>query len=130
MAALYYQTSDTNPTWRMKDSQEIERIVEEFESTWSDFIGDIEFGEAFAHLAQDPEVPFVLPEMAHWLRTTLTTYGNARAVEAVEKVEKGVPEAIYLPVESTENGHLKAVGSNLLRKAVVDHIAAIKSELK
>jgi hypothetical protein len=74
----------------LKDYQEIERIVEEFESTWSDFIGDIEFSEAFAHLAQDPEVPFVLPEMAHWLRTTLTTYSNAR-VEEIIKIAEGMP---------------------------------------
>ena len=70
-----------------KDYQEVERIVEEFEATWSDFIGDIEFSEAFAHLAQDPEVPLVLPEMAHWLRTTLTTYSNAQVEEIIKMAE-------------------------------------------
>jgi hypothetical protein len=80
-----------------KDYQEVERIVEEFEATWSDFIGDIEFSEAFAHLAQDPEVPLVLPEMAHWLRTTLTTYGNTRVEEIIKIVEKYFEGLIHIP---------------------------------
>jgi hypothetical protein len=96
-------------------SKKIEKIVEEFQN--KDHIITSDGG---LYVAVD----------AHWLRTTLTTYGNARELEGVEKVEKGVPEAIYLPVESTENDHLKAVGSNLLRKAVLEHIATIKSELK
>ncbi len=56
----------------MKPNKIIDDLVEEFETTWSDFIGDIEFHEAFAHLAEDSEAPLVLPEMAKWLRTTLT----------------------------------------------------------
>ena len=60
---------------------EIEATVAEFEKYWSDFIGDIEFGEAFTHIAQDPEVPYVLPEMAHWLRTTLTQLNANRTAE-------------------------------------------------
>lgn len=53
------------------DTREVEGMVKGFEETWSDFIGDIEFNDAFKHLADDPDVPFVLPEMCKWLRTTL-----------------------------------------------------------
>ena len=51
----------------------VEEVVADFEETWSDFIGDIEFNDAFKHLADDPDVPFVLPQMCKWLRTALTT---------------------------------------------------------
>ena len=104
-----------------KDYQEINKIVEEFESTWSNYIGDIEFGEAFAHLAQDPEVPLVLPEMAHWLRTTLTTYSNAR-VEEIIKIAEGMKEDGETPFGSQELHETEAA----YNKALTDLIEAIK----
>jgi hypothetical protein len=51
-----------------KDYQEIERIVEDFLDKFP---------------VRNPEIE---PTIKDWLRTTLTTYGNARELQGVEKV--------------------------------------------
>jgi hypothetical protein len=109
-----------------KDYQEIERIVEQicdfdFESKlWSDKGFD---------------------EFKDILRNKLTTYGNARALETLEMVEKGVPavkdefhmcatEMIDGVVVSSCPRFCHNVEYNQVVKSTLDHIERVKSELK
>jgi hypothetical protein len=72
------------------------------------------------------------------LKAFVTTYGNARALEAAEKVEKGVPAevptlAVLAGGGSKPSEYYRAGenwGSNNCRQATLDHIAKVKSELK
>jgi hypothetical protein len=64
----------------------------------------------------------------------LTTYGNARELQGVEKVEKGVPEKSELKFNRNVPGYDEANaeqdGWNDCRQATLDHTAKVKSELK
>lgn len=67
------------------------------------------------------------PELqAEMIMTTLTTYGNARELEGVENVEKGVPIKSE-PRGAWESGEV--MGWNDCRQATLDHITKIKTEL-
>jgi hypothetical protein len=56
----------------------------------------------------------------------LTTYGNARELQGVEKVERGVPREIR---EDGYTGWDEAFMHNTCRQATLDHITKVKSEL-
>jgi hypothetical protein len=67
----------------------------------------------------------------------LTTYGNARELEGVEKVEKGVPHKQQGVEEEIQRGgsvtKVDIEGEqcwNACRQATLDHIAKVKAELK
>jgi hypothetical protein len=92
-----------------KDYQEIERIVEEIK----------DYDENVGWVCWPDDV-----------KKALTTYSNARALEAVEKVEKGVPEKIPEFVAVSPEDALNIEGYNKCRQATLDHIAKVKSELK
>jgi hypothetical protein len=64
-----------------------DEIVKEFEITWSDFIGDIEFNEQFKHLASDQDVPFILPEMSKWLRNALSQVRKKEWARVLRDIE-------------------------------------------
>jgi hypothetical protein len=55
----------------------------------------------------------------------LTTYGNARELQGVEKVEKGVPARN----DAESDSIAFANGFNTARIATLDHIERIKKEL-
>jgi hypothetical protein len=64
------------------------------------------------------------------INDALETYGNTRALEAVEKVEKGVPEperAEFGREDSWQIEHKN--GFNSCRQATLDHIERVKKEL-
>jgi hypothetical protein len=103
-----------------KDYQEVERIVEEFQN--KDHIITSDGG---LYVAVD----------AHWLRTTLTTYGNARELQGVEKVANIIRELRY---HEDSISHLISRGGidwqNMQGKMsafneALNHIAKVKSEL-
>jgi hypothetical protein len=82
-----------------KDYQEIERIVEDFLDKFP---------------VRNPEIE---PTIKDWLRTTLTTYGNARELQGVEKV-----------IEMCEE--LRGDWDNIERdKALDDLIHSLKAQL-
>jgi NAD(P)H-flavin reductase len=68
----------------------------------------------------------------------LTTYGNARELQGVEKVRKGVPEEVslfpmadhHMTDQELRDEEMRIFGMNYRRKTVLDHIAKVKSELK
>jgi hypothetical protein len=109
-----------------KDYQEIERIVELLKEQYIE-----KFRKTWGFPLTDEQAE----EMDWWrdkIKTTLTTYGNARELEGVEKVEKGVPEEKHATANNNEESKLVylAVGHNSVREKVLDHIAKVKSELK
>lgn len=67
--------------------ERIEEEVSMFAETWDPFIGDIEFGPGYEHLASDPEVPLVLPEICNDLRLTILTLRREMLEERVKKME-------------------------------------------
>jgi hypothetical protein len=93
-----------------KDYQEVERIVEELKD----------------RLNLREETVRGIDEVA-LVHNVLITYGNSRALEAVEKVEKGVPTKSE-PRGAWESGEV--MGWNDCRQAILDHIERVKKELK
>jgi hypothetical protein len=79
--------------------------------------------------------------MVDWLRTTLTTYGNAREEEIMWKVREGVPEE--LPAQELEKGKSytpseigqklsdvgRYSGHNTCRQIILDHLQSLEEEL-
>jgi hypothetical protein len=81
-----------------KDYQEVERIVEEIFDT--EYIGGNQ-----PNLNKD------------YIRQALTTYGNARELQGVEKVEKEIQEVLRGRYTREDD-------------IILNHIAKVKSELK
>jgi len=90
----------------------------------------------FEWLKDYPALPD--PECSHSvyddIKRALTTYGNARELQGVEKVKKGVPEEIRTGTFTKEwegGGHITedgSIGFSLCRQATLDHIERIKKE--
>lgn len=103
-----------------KDYQEIEKILEELDN----FIDNTVYNEC-------PYIVYSqLKDLVSELSTTLTTYGNARELAGIEKVEKGVPEKEQRTILDSKNSRNYAIGYNVCRQTTLDHIAKVKSELK
>lgn len=112
-----------------KDYQEVERIVEEFRTRFDSLLGkpvccqmkNNDCG-CDGHTYADEAVAFI--------EDTLTTYGNARELQGVEKVEKGMPAIQELPSSLQDPaGFMRVTGFNNCRQATLDHIAKVKTEL-
>jgi hypothetical protein len=110
-----------------KDYQEVEKIVEEFEDNFC--FGFVK-GRPI-HLDDHVDAK----EAIDWLRAALTTYGNARELEGVEKVEKRLPTVEQVMIPSLMAGRFEfervyfLTGKDEYRKATLDHITKIKTEL-
>ena len=101
-----------------KDYQEIERIVELLKEQYIE-----KFKKNWGFPLTDEQAE----EMDWWvgnIKTTLTTYGNARELEGVEKVEKIVHDELYEIDFYTDGSN---PGADEAWKRI---IAKIKSELK
>ncbi len=111
----------------MTQNKIINDLVEEFRTLLdSQSIGDEPFQKAYEKLHYQPA-------LTNWLRQALTTYGNARELQGVEKVEKGVPEKESVTITCgpcSQEESLLVEGHNTFRQIILDHIAKIKSELK
>jgi hypothetical protein len=115
-----------------KDYQEIERIMEEFDIKFPainensyEILEKLDTKTNGERIARAISYNTARSEYRDWLRTKLTTYGNSRALEAVEKVEKGVPECREdFDYDSDERGY------NECRAVILDHIERVKKELK
>ena len=57
----------------MKTNDKIKEIPDDFLLYYNDFIGEIEFADAFKHLAVNPDNPLVIEHMYHWLQHRLET---------------------------------------------------------
>ena len=55
----------------MTTNDKIKEVSDDFLLYYNDFIGDIEFADAFKHLAVNPDNPLVIEHMYHWLQHRL-----------------------------------------------------------
>ena len=55
----------------MNTNGKIKEVADDFILYYNDFIGDIEFADAFKHLAVNPDNPLVIEHMHHWLQRRL-----------------------------------------------------------
>jgi hypothetical protein len=102
-----------------KDYQEVERIVEEFKGLpFPDMTED-----AFSVYDEKSEA------LNNWLRTTLTTYGNARELEGEKKaVEEFESKRDADSCECDNCNRWRKYRKNKL--SYIDHITKVKRELK
>ena len=67
----------------MKTNDKIKEIPDDFLLYYNDFIGDIEFADAFKHLAVNPDNPLVIEHMYHWLQHRLETLVREERAKAL-----------------------------------------------
>jgi len=69
----------------------VEEIVKEFYEFFNDFIGDVQFSDAFKHFAVNDDNPVVIDDIARWLTQTLTAERQKReeVVEVTEDTSDG-----------------------------------------
>jgi hypothetical protein len=114
-----YQLTNTHMP---KDYQDVERIVEGFFTKQSDTGYSVDNAASGGDLNSKEYVrEYLTPKLLE----LLTTYGNQRELEGVEKVEKGVP-----PMNSESWDKEYRDGYRKARQTTLDHIAKVKSELK
>ena len=103
-----------------KDYQEVEKIV-------SDFCKEFQADRGFGEQPQFVGGAFDINDYIDWLRSTLTTYGNARELQGVEKCIKLSDE---IELREPDGGTKQWMAFKAFRNAMRDHIAQVKSELK
>jgi hypothetical protein len=100
-----------------KDYQEVEMIVEEFDAFLDKYTGKHDKDSWIKQTLYEDTVQVRKDLIVKEFRTTLTTYGNARELQGVEKVEKKIQEVLKGRYTREDD-------------IILEHIAAVKSELK
>ena len=72
----------------MNTNDKIKEVADDFILYYNDFIGDIEFADAFKHLAANPDNPLVIEHMHHWLQHRLEALVREEREEERERILK------------------------------------------